>query len=246
MFDFEKLIARIKARDLYDVAFSNDKFVHDDELHSLGLHVFRSIKARRKTRPFNENGYFLYTGFSSLNEAKDFAYDEIARAYNLNVDDFVLKNKPIVHDTTNVQYNAHVDTFHPAIKMWIYKHDITLDHGPLHYLPGSHLLSKEKLMWLHNCGLYVIRNNLDKRHVDYDDGSFRLKTPYTTDPYVTMNGPAYSIVLADVCGVHFRGKAKPGTLRDTLYIYVKRESPFFRNKEDNLSWTEEQNIWNEL
>ena len=246
MFDFEKLVDRIKSRDAYDLAFSNEKFVHDKELHELGLHVFRSIKSRRKTPPINKDGYRLYSGFSDLKQAQDFAYAEIAQEYGLNPDDFVLKNKPIVHDTTNVQYNAHVDTFHPAIKMWIYKHDVTSNHGPLHYLPGSHLLSREKLLWLHQCGKFVIDNGLDKRHPDYDDGSFRLKTPYTNQPYVTMEGPAFSIVVADVCGVHHRGLAKPGVLRDTLYIYVKRDTPFFSSKEENLSWEEEQSVWNAL
>ena len=46
------------------------------------------------------------------------------------------------------QCALHYDTFHGVVKLWVYEANVTLAHGPLHVVPGSHRASRAKLRWL--------------------------------------------------------------------------------------------------
>ena len=45
------------------------------------------------------------------------------------------------------QTNFHADTFHPSLKAWFFLTDVAEDEGPFCYVPGSHLLTPERLAW---------------------------------------------------------------------------------------------------
>ena len=45
------------------------------------------------------------------------------------------------------QTNFHSDTFHPSLKAWFFLTDVAEDEGPFCYVPGSHLLTPERLQW---------------------------------------------------------------------------------------------------
>jgi len=183
--DFERLVKHIVELDSYDLAFSDAKFVHHAELNELGLHVFRCIKSRLKWEKQGPDSDILTDGYklSSIDNL-DNLHDKIlpmVRQCGMNVDSIHFKRKTVRHDTTNVQYNAHVDTFHPAIKVWVYLQDINEEHGPLHILPGSNLNSKKKLEFLHEFSNNLIKNNKRPTDPEYDTGSFRIPKGYLAD-----------------------------------------------------------------
>src|SRR6202007_1769658 len=41
----------------------------------------------------------------------------------------------------------HADTFHPTVKAWLFLTDVAEDAGPFTYVPGSHRLTAERLLW---------------------------------------------------------------------------------------------------
>ena len=44
------------------------------------------------------------------------------------------------------QFYMHVDTFQPTYKVWIFA-NTTHNHGPFHYVRGSHHNDERKLRW---------------------------------------------------------------------------------------------------
>ena len=45
------------------------------------------------------------------------------------------------------QTNLHADTFHPSLKAWFFLSDVAEDEGPFTYVPGSHIMTPERLAW---------------------------------------------------------------------------------------------------
>jgi len=45
------------------------------------------------------------------------------------------------------QTRLHADTFHPTVKAWLFLTDVGADAGPFTYVPGSHQLTAERLVW---------------------------------------------------------------------------------------------------
>ena len=45
------------------------------------------------------------------------------------------------------QSDFHSDAFHSTAKAWYFLEDVPIDDGPFAYVPGSHLLTPERLDW---------------------------------------------------------------------------------------------------
>ncbi|MBP9777796.1 MAG: hypothetical protein KBD25_01275 [Rickettsiaceae bacterium] len=248
MYDFEKLVKRIIDLDAYNLAFSDEKFVPHPELNKLGLHVYRSIKSRMKWEENELNDSVRLNGFirSSIDNIDQLESKilPIVRQCGFNIDKVDFKRKTVNHRPGDVQYNPHVDTFHPAIKVWILLQDIEERHGPLHYLAGSNLPSKRKLDFLHTQSNLLLDSGSVKRNdPEYDSGSFRIPQNYVMEEFTKMTGKKFDVVVADVSGIHYRGTAKPGTVRDTLYATLPRVNTFYTDKIKNLDYISVQDYY---
>ena len=119
---------------------------------------------------------------------------------------------PQEHDP---QYEMHMDTWHPTIKMWLFPRGVALADGPLHYVNGSHRATARKLRWLHEMSLPPARSlracpaprtHLEARGVE--------ELGFASVRALVL--PPKSLVVADTSGLHFRGRAVPGHLRHSM------------------------------
>jgi hypothetical protein len=123
------------------------------------------------------------------------------------------------------QTSLHADTFHPTVKAWLFLTDIAEDAGPLSYVPGSHLLTPERLSWEREMSLTAPGSaNAATRQ-----GSFRIDRSGLAalglpEP-VLFAVPANTLVVADTFGFHARGPSAGRSLRVEIWAYGRR-SPF--------------------
>src|SRR5437016_4485285 len=68
------------------------------------------------------------------------------------------------------QTALHADTFHPTVKAWLFLTDVAADAGPFTYVPGSHLLTAQRLAWERRMSLAARRSP----DADTREGSFRI------------------------------------------------------------------------
>lgn len=131
------------------------------------------------------------------------------------------KARPEGHD---YQTDLHTDTFHPTVKSWFYLTDVTLEMGPLFYVPGSHRLTPARLAWerakcLHECSLEPERRNASFRVTDEELSAMGFGAP------VPLVVPANTLVVADTFGIHARGIATRPAQRVEVWA-TGRRSPF--------------------
>lgn len=123
------------------------------------------------------------------------------------------------------QKKPHADAFHPTMKAWLFLHEVTLEHGPFCYYPGSHKLSLKRLRWEYqqsltarsSSDLYTARGSF--RVSDKD----RIQLGLGQEKVFTV--PANTLVIANTYGFHFRGQAPDGAIRDSLWASSWR-APF--------------------
>lgn len=123
------------------------------------------------------------------------------------------------------QAALHADTFHPAVKAWLFLTDVAADAGPFTYVPGSHRLTPERLAWERRVSL-AARHSPDR---DTRQGSFRIaagELPALGLPAPRVfDVPANTLVVADTFGFHARGPSVGRSLRVEIWAYGRR-SPF--------------------
>jgi hypothetical protein len=123
------------------------------------------------------------------------------------------------------QNNLHADTFHPAMKAWLFLEDVTEATGPFSYVLGSHRLTAERLAWERQRSLTVRDGDcrLSAR------GSFRIDPAELAAlglPQPTAFAvPANTLVVADTYGFHARGTSAGRSTRLELWAYGRR-NPF--------------------
>jgi hypothetical protein len=120
----------------------------------------------------------------------------------------------------------HTDTFHPAMKAWLFLTDIEGAVPPFAYVPGSHRLTAARLDWERRQAL--IAANAGEEHTR--QGSFRvdaaeLATMGLGEP-VQFRVPANTLIVADTFGFHARGSSAAPALRVEIWAYGRR-APFF-------------------
>lgn len=127
------------------------------------------------------------------------------------------------------QTNFHADTFHPSLKAWFFLTDVAEDEGPFCYVPGSHLMTQERLQWEHDMSIgaashsdrYSARGSF--RASPEDMARMRLAKP------VAFAVPANTLVVGDTVGFHARGLSARPSRRVEIWAYGRR-NPF-------LPWT---------
>jgi Phytanoyl-CoA dioxygenase (PhyH) len=127
------------------------------------------------------------------------------------------------------QTELHADTFHPTVKAWLFLTDVAEDEGPFVYVPGSHLMTPERLQWERETSI----DAAEARDKYSARGSFRagpdilarLKLP----PPKAFAVPANTLVVADTVGFHARGIGARPSKRVEIWAFGRR-NPF-------LPWT---------
>lgn len=120
------------------------------------------------------------------------------------------------------QTRLHADTFHPAMKAWLFLEDVPLESGPFAYVRRSHRLTPERIAWEKARSLHVRDGNcrLSAR------GSFRIEAEELAAlglPQPTrLAVPANTLVIADTFGFHARTPASQPTRRIELWAYGRR------------------------
>jgi hypothetical protein len=127
------------------------------------------------------------------------------------------------------QTNFHADTFHPSMKAWLFLTDVAEDEGPFCYVPGSHLMTPERLEWERATSIRAAEA-ADKYSAK---GSFRVSV--SDLPALKLPPPkafavkANTLVVADTVGFHARGFSARPSRRVEIWAYGRR-NPF-------LPWT---------
>lgn len=123
------------------------------------------------------------------------------------------------------QKALHSDTFHPTMKSWFFLEDVPAERGPFTYVPGSNRLTLKRLAWEYRRSLsarsdpdgYSERGSL--RVSSHDLQAMDLPGP------VSLAVPKNTLVVANTCGFHCRGRAKAGTSRLEIWSF-SRTNPF--------------------
>ena len=123
------------------------------------------------------------------------------------------------------QTNFHADTFHPSVKAWFFLTDVAEDEGPFCYVPGSHLLTPERLAWEREMSIgaaghsdrYSARGSFRASRQDME----RMKLPAP----LAFAVPANTLVVGDTVGFHARGLSARPSRRVEIWAYGRR-NPF--------------------
>lgn len=123
------------------------------------------------------------------------------------------------------QANFHADTFHSNAKFWLFLHDVPEQDGPFTYVPGSHILTPERLNWEDDQAKHWSSRG-DEHH---QAGSFRVHSDELSalgyGAPRTFPVKANTLVVADTFGFHRRTPSTRPTTRTALYGMSRRD-PF--------------------
>jgi hypothetical protein len=119
------------------------------------------------------------------------------------------------------QRALHRDTFHSAIKLWLFLDAVGETDGPFEYVHGSHRMSRARYRWEHaQARIASVKRRGGSFRVDPDElAALGLPPPRAYE--VREN----TLIIADVRGFHRRGAAVPGATRLAVYANL-RTSPF--------------------
>lgn len=123
------------------------------------------------------------------------------------------------------QRHLHTDTFHPTVKSWFFLDDVDERKGPFTYAPGSHRLTRARLVAQY-------RRSLEARSdpIRYSArGSLRWQEEQLAalglPPPKRLTVPRNTLVIADTSGIHRRGDATDSGARLEIWSF-SRPSPF--------------------
>lgn len=126
----------------------------------------------------------------------------------------------------DIQKAFHRDTYFSSMKFWYFLHPVTSTEGPFTYVPGSHLLTKERLAWEQEMASNAAQH---RAGVENQGGSFRIDAQELPalglEQPVEITCPGNTLVIADTLGFHRRGDAIPGSRRLAVYGW-NRPYPF--------------------
>jgi len=120
---------------------------------------------------------------------------------------------------------VHADTFHSTAKAWFFLHDVGADAGPFLYVPGSHVVTPQRLAWEREQSLSARGHQWR----DHAEGSFRISAedlqrlglPAPKSIAVHAN----TLIVADTFGFHGRTPSPVATRRIEIYGSLRR-NPF--------------------
>jgi hypothetical protein len=127
------------------------------------------------------------------------------------------------------QTDLHTDTFHPTVKAWLFLTDVEDGAMPFVYVPGSHRLTPQRLVWERQMSIAASRRS----DADFRQPEQRLVRAIPPQlladlglpPPRAIAVPANSLVVADTFGFHARGPSKRPTTRVEIWAFGRR-NPF--------------------
>lgn len=239
--DFNEVL---KLANTVEGVYTLEKALRNVSANRKGIHIYRVlladriIEARRHKYGYHEHPYYKeykekgavvihkykYRGpfFLPKKINREGLYPEIARmiaGYHPSYIPPPPSKTRLKIAANDIQFDAHVDTFHSVAKTWVYLHAVEQD--ALNYVFGSHESTESKLRWLYRCSLIENPSAL----------SFRVKQTGDTlatlgyDSLTELRGDKGTLIIADTSGLHCRGQA-PGKTRVTLRGNLDRFNPF--------------------
>lgn len=122
------------------------------------------------------------------------------------------------------QTALHSDTFHSSMKAWLFLTDVAEDEGPFVYVPGSHVLTSQRLAWERQRALNIYKADKMSRR-----GSFRVEEKelaslgYGKPKKFAVK--ANTLVIGDTYGFHARGESVRPSTRIEIWAFARR-NPF--------------------
>jgi hypothetical protein len=127
------------------------------------------------------------------------------------------------HRNPDPQCTLHRDTFHSAIKLWLFLEDVEEADGPFQYVARSHRMTAARYRW------ELARARAAAAPGVGGGGSFRIDAQELSGLGLAQPSSypvrANTLVIADVRGFHRRGLARLGATRLALYANL-RTMPF--------------------
>ena len=119
----------------------------------------------------------------------------------------------------------HADTFHPAVKAWLFLSDVAENAGPFTYVPGSHRLTSERTAWERRTSIDASRS----ANKETCEGSFRVEASELQALGLPqprqLAAAANTLIVADTFGFHARGPSEGNSLRVEIWA-LGRHHPF--------------------
>lgn len=127
--------------------------------------------------------------------------------------------KNVTANPNDTQLQAHIDTFHSVVKMWVYERgDVTIEKGPLHFMRGSARNNESKLRWIYSVTIPPSIEAIKEPSLRYNGNAILDKMPDEIRPVLPLKNFQRTLIIADTSGIHHRGPAIPGTVRKTIRV----------------------------
>ena len=123
------------------------------------------------------------------------------------------------------QTDLHTDTFHPTVKAWLFLTDVAADAMPFVYVPGSHLLTPQRLDWERRMAIAASGGPPQNPHKLVRAIAPETLAALGLPPPRAIAVPANTLVVADTFGFHARGPSARPTTRVEIWA-MGRRNPF--------------------
>ena len=123
------------------------------------------------------------------------------------------------------QTDLHTDTFHPTVKAWLFLNDVAADAMPFVYVPGSHLLTPQRLDWERRMAIAASGGPPQNPHKLVRAIAPETLAALGLPPPQAIAVPANTLVVADTFGFHARGPSARPTTRVEIWA-MGRRNPF--------------------
>jgi Phytanoyl-CoA dioxygenase (PhyH) len=123
------------------------------------------------------------------------------------------------------QTDLHTDTFHPTVKAWLFLNDVAADTMPFVYVPGSHLLTPQRLDWERRMAIAASDGPPQNPYKLVRAIAPETLAALGLPPPRAVAVPANTLVVADTFGFHARGPSARPAARVEIWA-MGRRNPF--------------------
>jgi hypothetical protein len=127
------------------------------------------------------------------------------------------------------QLDLHTDTFHPTVKAWLFLTDVDVDAMPFVYVPGSHRLTPQRLLWERAMSIRASRQAEEGARAAQHKLTRAISPAALNElglpPPCAISAPGNTLIVADTFGFHARGASAQPTTRVEIWA-MGRRNPF--------------------
>ncbi len=127
-----------------------------------------------------------------------------------------------IHDNNK---DFHYDTFHNTFKAWLFLKDVKEEQGPFHLVPYSHNFSIKRFFseWWYSI-IYALKIITEPSFRIEEGDNDKIRDNYNKKSIKAIV-PKNTLVVANAHGLHRRGDAENGSVRESVQFWT-RENPF--------------------